>query len=131
MTMTQLRTAWRRAVSAVAVADVSDPKLADVLAAIGHEAEASLWTGDEIDASGPLGNDLRSESDPGPVNGTRLAELAAGVTRMNAGVLEATRPDADRPWLALQVADGGHFMVATRSRAQLDELRRRFGEKAA
>jgi hypothetical protein len=47
---------------------------------------------------------------------------------IEARVFEATRPGDDRPWLAVRVSDGGHLVVATRSRALLDDLRRRFAE---
>jgi hypothetical protein len=57
-------------------------------------------------------------------------ELAAGITDTRGGVFEATRPGDDRPWLAVRAGAGGHLVVATRSRALLDDLRRRFRDQS-
>jgi hypothetical protein len=130
--MTELRTAWRRAVTAAAVAeppsDGPGPDLAALLAAMGPVAAASVWTCEDVEALGPLAAELRHEAAAGPIAGRRLAELAAGITRTTSGVFEATRPGEDGPWLAVRAGEGSHFVVATRSRALLDDLRRRFRE---
>ena len=125
--MTQLRTAWRRAVTA-AVGPIADgPGLADLLAFLGPAAAESDWTCDAVETRGPLADELRREAEAGPILGHRLAELAAGITHVSDGTFEATRPGEDRPWLSLRAGDGGPFVVATRSRALLDDLRHRFG----
>ena len=133
--MTQLRTAWRRAVTAAAAAeppaDGPGPDLADLLAVAGPAAAASVWECEGVEALGPLAEELRHAAAAGPIDGTRLAELAAGITSTLDGVFEATRPGDDGPWLALRAGEGSHFVVATRSRALLDDLRRRFREGAA
>jgi len=132
--MTQLRTAWRRAVTAAAVAepapDGPGPDLADLLAVAGPAAAASVWECDGVEAVGPLAGALRLESAAGPIDGTRLAELAAGITATLDGAFEATRTGEDGPWLALRAGAGSHFVVATRSRALLDDLRRQFRDHA-
>src|SRR3954469_23007792 len=98
--MTQLRTAWRRAMTAAAVAeppsDGPGPDLAALLAVAGPEAEASAWSCEDVEADGPLAAELRREA-AGPIDGQRLAELAAGITRTTGGVFEATRPGEDGP----------------------------------
>jgi hypothetical protein len=128
--MTQLRTAWRRAVDA-AVADPAGggPDLAGLLALLGPDAAASAWACEGVEAAGPRADELRDEAAVGPIAGARLAELAAGLTHTFDGAFAATRPGEGRPWLALR-ADGGHFAVATRSRALLADLRRRFRDDA-
>jgi len=103
--MTQLRVAWRRAVGPGT--DGDGPGLSDLLAFLGPAVAASDWTCDGAEANGPLADELRHDA-------------RAGLIR------EATRPGDDGPWLAVQVADGGQFVVATRSRALLDDLRQRF-----
>jgi hypothetical protein len=132
--MTLLRTAWRRAVTAAAAAepapDGPGPDLADLLAAAGPQAAASLWECEGVAALGPLAGALCHEAAAGPIGGPRLAELAAGVTSTLDGVFEATRPGEDGPWLALRAGAGSRFVVATRSRALLDDLRQRFREDA-
>src|SRR5262245_6255181 len=132
--MTELRTAWLRAVhagtEAEATTDTPSPRLASLLTFLGPVALASIWTCDAIEAIGPLAGVLCQVADAGPLPGTQLAALAAGITHTLAGVFEATRPGDDRPWLAVQVADGGEFVVATRSRALLDDLLRRFRVRA-
>src|SRR5687767_3014640 len=126
--MTPLRTAWRRAVTVPAdpTADGPGPGLADLLAFLGPDAVASDWTCDEVEASGPAADDLRRSAGAGPVPGGRLVEMAGGITSITGGVFEAMCLGEERPWLALRAGDG-HFVVATRSRGLLDDLRRRFG----
>ena len=128
--MTQLRTAWRRAVETVALADQhadpACPTLAELLAYVGPEAESSDWTCNEIECMGPLADELCRDGDAGPVAGPRLLELADGLTHVLSGTFEANRPGDERPWLALRAVAGTHFVVATQSRALLDELRRRY-----
>ena len=109
-------------------ASPNGPGLADLLALLGPAGELSAWTCEEVEAVGPLAADLRQMAGSGPLPGTHLAELAAGITHTLGGVFEATRPGDDGPWLALHIADGGCLQVATRSRALLDDLRRRFPE---
>jgi hypothetical protein len=132
--MTELRTAWRRAVTAAAVAeppsDRPGPDLADLLGVAGPEVQASVWECEGVEALGPLAGELRYEARAGLIDGTRLAELAAGITCTVDGVFEATRPGEDGPWLALRANSGSHFVVVTRSRALLDHLRRRFQKDA-
>jgi hypothetical protein len=123
-----MRTAWRRAVDAVAAADqgpATAPGLADLLALIGPDAENSEWTCEDVECDGPSADDLLHEATD-PIAGPRLIELAAGVTYTRNGLFEATRPGEDRPWLALRAVDETHFVVATRSRALLDAVRRRY-----
>ena len=120
--MTRMRTAWRRAVDAGS--GDTYPALADLLALAGPDAATSDWTCDDLDCEGPAADDLRRESAE-PIPGARLAELAAGLTRVVEGVFEATRPGEDGPWVALRAVDGTHFVVATRSRVLLDGLRAR------
>jgi hypothetical protein len=118
--------AWRRAVDG----DRADGTgLSDVLVLLGPAAESSSWDCDGVEAVGPLADGLLQEADAGPVPGALLTELAAGITCMVGGVFAATRPGDDRPWLTLRVSDGGQFVVATRSRALLDDLRRRFRDQ--
>src|SRR5438270_8279310 len=109
--MTQLRTAWRRAVEIAP----EDADLADLLALVGPAGNRSCWTCDDIEAPGPAAGDLRSEAAVGSVTGTRLAELATGITHISDGVFEATRPGDDWPWLAVHVIGQNWFSVATRS----------------
>ena len=126
-----MRTAWRRAVDA-GPDDGSGgtcPTLADLLALAGPGAWASDWTCEDVECEGPSADDLLREA-AGPIAGPRLAELAAGISRVVSGVFEATRPGEGGPWLALRAAGGAHFVVATRSRALLDDLRQRFREDA-
>ncbi len=127
--MSELRVAWRRAVDAGT--DLKGRSLSDLLAFLGPAAEASDWTCDAVAAIGPLADELRQEAGAGPIHGNVLAGLAAGITRTTDGVFEATRPGDDLPWLALRATDGGQFVVATRSRALLDDLRGRLcGDRA-
>ena len=126
--MTRMRTAWRRAVDA-GPDDGSGgtcPTLADLLALAGPDARTSDWTCEDVACEGPAADDLCREA-AGPIAGPRLAVLAAGITRVLSGVFEATRPGEGGPWLALRAMDGTHFVVATRSRALLDDFRRRYG----
>lgn len=123
--MTSLRTAWRRAVTAVPAGPTADA-LGELLAFIGPDAGTSHWTCDEVEAVGPLAAEFQREAEAGPIPGVRLAELAAGITDTLGGVFEATRPGDDRPWLALRADAGGQLAMATRSRALLDDLRRSF-----
>ena len=102
------------------------PDLAALLALAGPDAARSDWTCSAVECFGPRADDLRRAADAGPVPGWRLVELAAGVTPAIDGVFEATRPGDDRPWLAVRAIDGCYFVVVTRSRALLDDLRRRF-----
>lgn len=127
--MIPLRVAWRRAVGADAEAD--GPSLSDLLTSLGPAAAASNWMCDGIEATGPLADHLLLEAASGPVLGTILVALSIGITRTLRGVFEATRPGDDRPWLSVRVADGGQFVVATRDRALLDELRSRFRDSPA
>jgi hypothetical protein len=127
--MSRLRVAWRRAVDACAHAN--RPGLAEVLALLGPAAAASDWACDGIEAAGPLADDLLLETNAGPIRGTALAELSAGITHTLAGSFEASWPGDDRPWLALRVIDGGEFEVATRSRALLDDLRKSIRDHSA
>lgn len=122
--MTQMKTAWRRAVHTET--ERSCPTLAGLLAQIGPDAEASAWDCDNLDCVGPLAADLQREAVAGPIAGDRFVELAAGIDRVHDGIFEATRPGDDRPWLALRAADGDRFIVATRSRGLLDQMRRQF-----
>jgi hypothetical protein len=125
--MTGMRTAWRRAVDARA-GDGSNgarPDLADLLALVGPDAGTSDWACEHVECEGPSADDLRRESAES-IGGIRLTELAAGISRTHGGVFEATRPGEAGPWLALRAVDGTHFVVATRSRALLDDLRRRY-----
>jgi hypothetical protein len=122
--MTRMRTAWRRAVEA---ADGPCPTLAELLALAGPDALASEWTCEDVECEGPAADDLRHEV-AGLISGRRLMELAAGLTGMTDGVFEATRLGEDGPWLALR-ASGTHFVVATRSRALLSALRRRYRDR--
>jgi hypothetical protein len=118
--MSELRVAWRRAVD---VADAHGPGLSEVLTLLGPAVETSSWDCNGVEALGPLADGLRREADAGPIPGSLLAELATGVTRTVGGVFQASRAGDDGPWLTLQVSDGGEFVVATRSRALLDDLR--------
>lgn len=129
--MTPLRTAWRRAVTVAAepTADGPGPGLADLLAFLGPDAAASDWSCDDVAVDGPAAADLRREAAAGPIPGGRLVELASGITSITGGAFEATCPGEERPWLAVRAGDG-HFVVATRSRGLLDDLRRRFGDQA-
>jgi hypothetical protein len=128
--MTPLRTAWRRAVTVAAEPRSGGraPTLADLLAFLGPDAAASDWECHEVEAAGAGADDLRREADAGPVPGRRLAELAGGLPSITGGVFEATCLGEERPWLALRAGDD-HFVVATRSRGLLDDLRRRFGDR--
>ena len=130
--MTSLRTAWRRALT---VASEPAPRglapgLSDVLALIGPDAIASDWLCNDVEARGPSANDLRREAELGVIPGARLLELAAGITVTIGGGFEATFLREDRPWLALRAGESGHFVVATRSRGLLDDLRQRFGDNS-
>lgn len=128
-TMSQLRTAWRRA-----AATVPAGTLADLLAAIEPAATLSTWACADLDVRGPRAGELRTAAATGDVDGGRLVSLAAGVTAIEAGVFEATWPGEDRPWLILRADGASDFTVATRSRALLDDLRRGFparGDPAA
>ena len=129
--MTPLRTAWRRAVTVPAEPrpDGPAPGLADLLAYLGPDAAASDWACHDVEAHGPAADDLRREADAGPIPGHRLADLAGGIRSMTGGGFEATCFGEERPWVALR-AGAGHFVVATRSRGLMDDLRRRFGDRA-
>ena len=131
--MTPLRTAWRRAVTVAAEPTSGDqaPGLAELLAYLGPDAAASDWTCDAVGAIGPSADTLRREAEAGTIPGARLVELAAGITSITAGVFEATCLGEERPWLAPRAGEGGHFVVATRSRGLLDDLRRRFRDESA
>ena len=106
--------------------DGEPPDLTELLALVGPAGEASLWTCDDLEALGPSAAELRLEASAGPIPGRRLAELAADVDILSDGTFEATRPDDDRPWLAVRVIGANQFAIATRSRRLLDELRSRF-----
>jgi hypothetical protein len=121
--MTQLRTAWRRAVETAP----TDIDLGEVLALFGPAGRDSEWTCDDIEALGPSTVELRHEASAGPMSGTRLSALAFGITHVSDGVFEATQPADDRPWLAVRVIGRNQFAVATRNRRLLEDLRRRFG----
>ena len=127
--MTPLRTAWRRAVTVAAepMSGGPAPSLADLLAFLGPDAAASEWLVDEVEATGPQAHDLRRAAAAGPIPGARLVELAAGITSITGGGFEATCFGEERPWLAVRAGEG-HFVVATRSRGLLEDLRRRFGD---
>ena len=101
----------------------------DLLALVGPDADASTWTCDEVECAGPAADDLRRAAAAGPISGTQLAKLAAGITRTQDGLFEATRPGEDRPWLALRAVAGSNFIVATRGRDLLDRFRRRFQDE--
>jgi hypothetical protein len=121
--MTQLRTAWRRAVETIA----ADVDLAELLALFGPVGEDSQWTCDDLDAHGPLAIELRQEAVDGPIAGSRLTQLVTGITLTSDGTFEAIRFGEEWPWLAMRVIGPNQFAVATRSRRLLDELRQRFG----
>jgi hypothetical protein len=127
--MNQLRVAWRRAVDADT--DAGGPALADLLAFFGPAANASNWTCDVVEAVGPLADERRQEAETGSIPGTLLMELAAGINDTAGRAFAATWPGDDGPWVALRAFTGGQFVVATRSRALLDDLRVRFGDDDA
>jgi hypothetical protein len=122
--MTQMKTAWRRAVDTIA--DPACPSLCELLAMIGADAEASTWDCADLECAGPVAAELRDEAVARPLSGHRLIELASGIDTVHEGVFEATRPGDDRPWLALRAVDGNRFVVATRSRMILDRMRAHF-----
>ena len=100
--------------------------LADLLTLAGPDALDSSWSCEAVECLGPGADELHRATDAGPVPGARLAELAVGVTQTIDGVFEATLPGKDRPWLVLRSIDGCYFVVITRSRALVAEVRRRF-----
>lgn len=125
--MTHMRTAWRRAVTTVEPPPAG-PGLAELLAVLGPAGATSAWTCEDVEATGPLADDLMCEAAVGPIPGPRLAELAVGIEEVRSGRFQGARPD-DRAWVMVRVDEGGPLAVATRNRALLDDLRRRFPEE--
>ena len=68
-----------------------------------------------VECLGPGAVELHQAVEAGPVAGTRLAELAAGVSQTIDGWFEAFLPGEDNAWLVLQCIDGCYFVVITRS----------------
>lgn len=100
--------------------------LADLLALAGSDALTSSWSCEMVECLGPGAEELRRVAEAGPISGSRLAELAAGVTQTIDGVFEATLPGEDRPWLVLRCIDGCYFVLVTRSAPLLAAVRERF-----
>jgi hypothetical protein len=69
---------------------------------------------------------LQREARGASIAGRRLVELASGIISVRDGIFEATRLGEDLPWLALRAVDSNSFVVATRSRAILELMRRQF-----
>jgi hypothetical protein len=102
--------------------------LGRVLETLGPRAIGSIWTlrGVEV-APGPSAEQLHDLSDKGdPVDGRRLAELAAPEVQVIEGDLTAIEPGSADPWLVLRAIDGTSWDVLSADVKVLDRITDRF-----
>lgn len=102
--------------------------LADILRAIGPQAEQSIWKIEGLECFGDAAEFLHDISDNGRViGGKKLIRLADQVYQTIDGHISGYRSDNDKhPWIIIRAVDGSSFDVECGDATVLDRLRQHF-----
>ena len=122
--------------AAIRIHDLTDEHvlafdLADLLAALGKDAELSAWkcsVGECIAQDGARPDLEDAYSSPVRLSGPELLALASETLQVIDGVFEAFRPGERQPWIRLEAIDSSYWEVFASSAADLVPLRDRFRE---
>jgi hypothetical protein len=105
--------------------------LEDLLAALGEDAERSVWTcsvGECIPKDGARPGLEAAYGSGSRLPGAQLVALASETLQVVDGVFEAFRHGERKPWLKLEAIDSTYWEAFAAEAADLAGLRRRFSE---
>lgn len=103
--------------------------LADLLEALGKQAEISAWkcsVGECIAQDGARIDLEEAYGLPAGISGSEIFALAAETLQVVDGVFEGFRPGERQPWIRLEAIDSTYWEIFAASAADLAALRVRF-----
>ena len=108
--------------------------LADLLAALGKEAERSTWkcrVGECFGRDGARSDLEDAYGSPTRLSGPEILALASETLQIVDGVFEAFRPGERRRWIRLEAVDSTYWEALAESPVDLAPLRARFTDVEA
>lgn len=105
--------------------------LADLLDALGKQAELSAWkcsVGECISQDGARADLEDAYSSAVGLSGPEIFALASETLQVADGIFEGFRPGERQPWIRLEAIDSTYWEVFAASAADLAALRHRFRE---
>jgi hypothetical protein len=100
--------------------------LIDILRVLGGDATGATWRCNDVEATGPLADELHRAADRGDtITGQELLRIAAGVDQVIDGDFRGFTV-ANEPWLRIRAVDSSLFVVVALDDGVLARLRTAF-----